>query len=1008
MLRNQLLREAGWEKADVGMMYKNDYNKKHSLYIRKTKLEDYLKENGLKLNNSPKMRNETEEEKPVKSRAERGINTMVSKDTMGKQKMCLTPISTDIDNTLPLLSHFSDFESLNDMRSSEESLIIAYDSEWYYPSGNVYEYRSLLSWQFACIYEGILYEFIFTKTNLNCDLSLDIAIARILDELNYASYDKRKVLTFKSLCSDKVFKEMKYATKEEAINNCKMKYQDGKSYKISYDFSEIGRYNITLLCHSGICDITAFDKKYLNKEGILKKCKSIGGGTVTLSPVYINPCSLKSTYNNSNHIHIYPITLNIADTMCHTSKDKSSLESLGKVVGLHKIFLDSYIKENMSQFYVNYPVNYFEYASRDSVITLLYAASLYGYNKRIPITITSAGCNLMVKKMMESLNVLTTEAFNRIYRGLEKEKKGIDLKDNIMGKCSFNEKSDLVAFSDDVKRVHQYSSDSYRGGYNICPIVGYYDKITFDFDLKNAYPTAMCLVPDVNWEMCIKREYNDYELKLSDFKENGKYNPLKMFICDVSFEFPDNVKYPSIMMSDDGVPLFLKKSTGLEKVYVCGPELYLALRLGAKVFVKHGYLLNTDFDGEKRYTLRSVTKVFVDDRTKAKELFGKDCLEEHILKLIVNSGYGKISQDVSQKYTYNDYTNEMEDIGCSKITNPVFASFITSIVRCILIAAQNQISELGYNTYSVTTDGFISDIPFDKLSELDLYGFREIIEEARLYLTDNKDASFWEIKHVQDDLLNFVTRGNVSLHDSLKNPFIYNGKEFEGVCAHNGLKSGYISDSYEDRKWLFKSVLSRNDKILNSVDRFTSLKEINQGIEFKKWSVPNNSSCNYDMKRKPIRESFEKRLVFIDGVEYEIVNFETEAFIDIEEYRKFRQLQKNSKCLRTETDWNKFYVKLSSDESDVKCKVGDVQWSILRSCIMRHRMGENTIKALDVLSGKKRNEWINKHNDSGKTFTSNDWKNAGDNKRFANVLSEDIIKDKLEELINATDYKDFL
>jgi hypothetical protein len=42
--------------------------------------------------------------------------------------------------------------------------------------------------------------------------------------------------------------------------------------------------------------------------------------------------------------------------------------------------------------------------------------------------------------------------------------------------------------------------------------------------------------------------------------------------------------------------------------------------------------------------------------------------------------------------------DEMEDIGCSAITNPVSATMITSIVRATLLAAQNQVESLGYKS----------------------------------------------------------------------------------------------------------------------------------------------------------------------------------------------------------------------------------------------------------------------------------------------------------------------
>lgn len=76
----------------------------------------------------------------------------------------------------------------------------------------------------------------------------------------------------------------------------------------------------------------------------------------------------------------------------------------------------------------------------------------------------------------------------------------------------------------------------------------------------------------------------------------------------------------------------------------------------------------------------------VRDRKQAKKDHGKGSLEELILKTMVNSGYGKTAQNVIQKNTWTAFKDEMEDIGCSSITNPVSAAMITSIVRTELLS----------------------------------------------------------------------------------------------------------------------------------------------------------------------------------------------------------------------------------------------------------------------------------------------------------------------------------
>jgi len=240
-------------------------------------------------------------------------------------------------------------------------------------------------------------------------------------------------------------------------------------------------------------------------------------------------------------------------------------------------------------------------------------------------------------------------------------------------------------------------------------------------------------------------------------------------------------------------------------------------------------------------------------------------------------------------------------------------------------------------------------------------------------------------KHWQNDLINFTTRGNVSLMP-------------HGVCAHNGTKSGYDPDSYEDRLWLMKSVLSRTGTVDYSDKEWTSLKELVNGKDFEVNTVKRHIRMDFDMKRKPDRNSFEKRIVILDDETYEIANFTTNPFENIAEFREYRQRKSSVSCLRTLDDWNLFWFKTETKSTTAKPR--DIEWAILFSCIIGHRAGFWTIPKLDELAGEQRCAWINQHNTSQKRFTTTDWKNAGRSKRQGNILPKNIIANKLLELKN--------
>lgn len=1012
-IQEELLNQNGWVKADVGYNRTKNYNDLYELHIRKRRLKDVLENKKnitdsdfFSLKKSNTLQNDVLQN-TVKMRHEAMLDGKVSNATMGTQKIYLTP--TD---TLPALSHFDEFTSFSDFnKNAKDSLVVSFDTEYYFNDASQTGLRKMLSYQFACVCNDYLYEFIFTRGN-NKDafiMSAELCLARILDEIGYAPVDKRKARRYKCITDANTKKESAFSDKEEAIKNSVENYDNGKNFIVTYDYPNESFIDVTILCHAAKFDITAFSDSYTDVYGIVGSCKDIGGGTVTVRPVKMEANSLKEIYNKNGNIHVYPIRLNISDTMCHTAKDKAKLEDLGKAIGCHKIDVNSYYKSKMNLFYIEHVAEFFEYASNDCFVTLIYAASLYGFNKKIPVTIISEGCNIVTSKLYELLDCKNKDEFEYKYRGQKRENHGKSV-DRLNGKSIYNEVTSYESINPDALMVQNFCSFSYHGGYNICLTVGRYVKHTFDYDMKNAYLIGLSLIPMINWDKPVKREIVNQELTLEDFIEDGKINPLALIVAFVTFDFPENCSFPSIQINDDGNPVYPLSSGGSEGVYACGPDLYLALKLGAKVFVKRGLILNTDIDDgrNKSYKLREVIKQFVEDRSKAKEKYGNDCLEQYILKLLGNSVYGKISQDVIVKSRWDNYKKSMEDIGCSKITNPVIACFTTALVRSVLIATITQVKECGYTSYSVTTDGFISDVPRDILENLDLFGFKKILEDTRLYLTDGKDKTIWEIKHMQDDLLNFSTRGNVSLHDKNKNALEYNNTTYAGVCAHLSMKSGYEPDSFADRKWLYDKVLTRTSRIEVKEVIYTSWKDLQLGKAkyFMSEIHTEHKSADFDMKRKPVKESMHSVFVKVDDSEYEIVNFDTEPFKDVIEFRKYRETKNKTMCLRTKNDFENFYLKL--DNNIVKTKSKDINREKIMTCVRMHRAGMCKIPALDILKADMRLKWINKFNDSKKPFTKNDWKNAGRSDRFINILPENIVCDKLEEMMSDTNIDEFL
>lgn len=983
------LNKAGWVNQPVGYYRSNGQVKQISgfeVFIRSTKIDDFLKKSSAANSKNPhKME----------------ILRKGSRPPMGNPVPSLTPLGQV--SALPALADFDSYPSLVAARPNKPCILIGYDSEWENLSSGG---RDMLSWQFAVVHNTDLIELCFIRTADNKKLSFEMALGCILDFLDIPSVDVRKIRRY-AYCSswdsienkpivtvtsnlNEARKNSTYVYRghdtgftQEIIHDMpdrsvKRSERDWAWFHSFLDFKAVDSIRVTLVCHTGLVDVSALDKPAY----ILEHLTAVQGGLVSLQPLRTAPKSLKNVNNTS----VYPVSLHVADTMCHAPAGLKKLQNLGDVVGVPKVNISDEQKAHMLQLLEDDPISYMEYASTDSVVTLLYSSALYGYNNTPPVTVTSATAKVMKEVMMQYLHVDNTDAFNRVYRGLSKVSHG---KYKIPDKPGYIEASSLETINDKTHSVQHYCSEAYHGGYNSCSEVGYFSQETYDYDLQNAYPTAMCLVPDIDWENPVRLPVQNRNMDIRDFMLfGGMFNPLVPFVGYCRFRFPDTVKYPCIPVNVDGIPIYPKSSDGINGVYVAGCYIYLALRLGAEIYCETGYFLNTLLtdDLHESRSLSSAVIQLVQDRNKAKAEHGKKSLEEVILKTMVCSGYGKNAQNVIQKQSWSAFDKIMVDLGCSAITNPFSAMMITSIVQCELIAAQNQMHDLGYVSCSVTTDGFISDCPEAQLKTLDLYGFRPFLEQARLFLTDGSDKELWETKHHQNDLINFTTRGNVSLLP-------------HGVCAHNSAKSGYPSDSYEDRLWLMTQVLSRTGTVDCTDGEWTSFKDIIQkGSDFSVKPITRHLHMDFDLKRKPDRTTYKTDYPVVEGVQYEIAHFDTIPYDTVEEFRLYRKKKKLVECLRTQDEWNLYFLKVDTNACGMNIK--DLDWSILMSVIMGYRMGKWDIPALNSKTVQEKCDWINTHNTSKKSFKISDWKNSRRPERQVNMLPDSYLLDKLHELQN--------
>jgi len=949
------------------------------------------------------------------------VGVLANKFSVYSRERCLE------DLNLNGFDDFTKYQSLMNIRGTGEDIVFACDTEWETVKTGNTSYRFIISWQFSYIKDEQLTEIIFvakTEEKLSIQEALSVLYAHYMQGAKPKSIAVKKVRSYVVEYADngRLLSE-KFETRHEAAAFADTVNVLGKVTPVD-NIKKKQYVPICLLFHAGFVDITAFNRK--NLTPVLRRLTVIQKGLCSLKDVKILAMLKNSRYKN--HARVFPFTLSIRDTMCLGPPGSRQLKAYGEAIGFNKVEIGDYI-ERMGELLIDNPKLYFEYASSDSVITLLYAAALYGTGSVPDVTLTSSAANVMLGTLADYLNADSIEEFDAVYRGLKKVDMGkVKVKQSYSGTADMEipyiQATDYEPLNLDAQIIQYISSKAYHGGYNICSEVGYFDNQTYDYDLKNAYPTAMYPISDLNWKQPILKTYENAllaDLAPEIFKGT---TPLQYVLAEVdSFTFPNNTPYPCIPLMVKGIPVYPLEysSTSPEcekvpRVCITGAELFLAHQLGANVKLNKVFLLNTlktvDEEGNETtsQSLAVAVKQLVSDRASTP----KKSLCNTILKVMVNSCYGKIAQNVISKRTWDAYVDEMLEIGPSKITNPVSASFITAIVRCTLIAAQNEITKLGYTIYSVTTDGFISNVPEDILKGLPLHGFRQLLYDARMGLTDGESGEIWEIKHNQSDLVNFNTRGNVS-------------RSLEGVCAHCSARSDYPKDSFEDRTWLMTQVLSRTGKILSVTPIWVTFKDFLKGKyqDFDVFKRERHLSMDFDMKRKPNRDSFHTVKPVINGIEYETANFTTVPYKDVGEFWLYRSLKdlivketktKVSMALRTKYDWDVLFWNIldrrekliakrnsTTPQATKTSSVGKVKRVTsssttsddkankikIRNCLYAHYAGVFEIPLLKQ-SNKNFLAELNKLRLTSYVFKSNDLKNYAKKNRHPKILeSED-------------------
>ena len=355
------------------------------------------------------------------------------------------------------------------------------------------------------------------------------------------------------------------------------------------------------------------------------------------------------------------------------------------------------------------------------------------------------------------------------------------------------------------------------------------------------------------------------------------------------------------MPAGQGIERAGGSSTRWKEVSWCtGPELVVAIGMGAEIIVKDGY--RVDWIPGSIRLFEDIARQIGEIRAEAKAQQPPDLVLDKTVKELVNSVYGKIAQSVAgmriiqddrdSRRVFNTMYGTSDRLGPSAITNAMMAAYCTGLVRALLLET---IGRLPPGTWvgTATTDGFLSTCG---LGDIDQTGpVATAFRAARGRITPG-DATIWEVKHSIPRALVTKTRGTYTVA-----PEDWNGQSV--VLA----KAGYMTP--EEAKTLTEIEQCRawieryRERHFETKMRSKSLTSLRQQhlFEVDLQSVKRDVRWNadYDMKRKLVKVRNVDGLITADTVPWRTIDEFEQARDLLEDWKRSQR-----RVLKTKQDYD--------------------------------------------------------------------------------------------------------
>ncbi|HBE6758876.1 TPA: hypothetical protein KML69_004585 [Escherichia coli] len=563
------------------------------------------------------------------------------------------------------------------------------------------------------------------------------------------------------------------------------------------------------------------------------------------------------------------------------------LAECGELLGLPKLTIPApYSITNMREYLLGDRAGFEAYALRDAEIAVRYALQVRNFCARelmidrVPATIGAMAVSRFTKTLKE--NNISPE----VCLGTHIKTRELWLTEKQAFRTIKN-----PASVPSRELFETFPINCYHGGRNECFMMGVTPSDHwYDYDLAGAYTTGLLdiLTPDYG------------NIRLS--KNPDDYCGHVMGFALVTFRFPESVPYPSLPVRTDQYGLFFPLSG---ESWATAPEIELALSLGAEMTIHNGIIVPWICDTSPHNSeSTSVFLPFVQQVRENRNRHIKGSLEEKFWKEIGNSLYGKLAQDLRAKTAFDTARGLNRSLPPSSVTQPFFAAHVTGFIRAVVGELMNALPS-DSSVVSVTTDGFLTNCPLDKINMSGPLSSRfqslcDIVDPGSSMLT---------CKHEVSQLIAMKTRGQLTYRAIQGKPVVH---------ARAGVKppadiprsdyNDYMVDLYLNRlpgQTLSRSTLiSTREMWLSESDLVSREQDIRLNLEF-------------DFKRQPVQPAMNEGHLLMSSRPWD--NME-EALQQRSLFDDWRQTH----TLKTLADWDDWcdFLYCRTVFSDMKLKVG--------------------------------------------------------------------------------------